>query len=148
MKLKKRDGVHPANTFGTLLTVSEIFDAIAVNYEQGWNFEFSRMEQYPGLEWTRKFVNEETGFSCQIAVIQDEVELEGKDGEPTYALHYRYLVEMQIEGRFVGVEWLRNRPGRAEKEYIKNSAHKTFINMCGFIGVKVGYELAQDPEKY
>ena len=65
-----------------------------------------------------------------------------------YALHYRYLVEMQIEGRFVGVEWLRNRPGRAEKEYIKNSAHKTFINMCGFIGVKVGYELAQDPEKY
>lgn len=55
---------------------------------------------------------------------------------------------MEIEGRFLKTEWLRLNPEKAEIEFIKNSAHKTFINMCGFIGVKVGYELAKDPEKY
>jgi hypothetical protein len=148
MKLKKRDGVHPANTFGTLLTVSEIFDALAVNYEQGSNLEQTMIDHYPDMDWTRKFMNDDTGFSCQIAAYNSQVEFEGKDGEPIYAWHYRYLVEMEIEGRFVMVEWLRRDPSSAEIEFIKNSAHKTFINMCGFIGVKVGYELAKDPEEY
>ena len=118
------------------LTPSEIFHVCGVGFQTGTSQEESRVSEYEELiVWRHDVKNKRTGHSCRIAVIEGMHEDE---------ILTEYIVELEVDGRFVILLW----QSEGDIEDIKESAHQTFIKVCALIGVKVGYHLVTDPSPY
>lgn len=124
------------------LTPNEIWGACGVGHQMGmtaYNSRIAEFEDFDSIPWQHDAVNERTGYSCQIAV----VEYSDEDGE----IVVEYVVELVIDNDFVIFSWRADGSG-SDMEVAKRNAHQTYINVCALIGVKVGYHLVTDPSPY
>ncbi len=116
--------------------------ACGVGQQMGTTSSGSRIaefEDFVSIYWRHDAVNERTGYSCQIAVL----EYSDEDGE----IVVEYVVELAIDSEIVIFSW-RADGSDSDMEVAKRNAHQTYINVCALIGVKVGYHLVLDPPLY
>lgn len=121
------------------LTPSEITNAFVVNFESSCT-SFSSMINANDVVLDHKSTNERTGNTCQITAFEFEDALE--------TLTRAYHVEIKVGNAFIIVIWQDNTGSRAELDYIKKSAHQTYINLCMLIGINVGLGFQANPSLY
>ena len=131
------------------LTPAEIFTSCVEGFNFGTAHQESWIERFGEPEWDAEFVNERTEQTCTIGAFFEMLEDESEDADEDDYTVLRYVVELKLaDTEYVSVMWEAHNAGPAYAEFMRQCAHKTLIKMSAVIGVKVGYELMQDPSEY